>query len=100
MEIFTVSRRQNEGAFQIMSTEILEVLSHADDETTAGNYFVATYPPFSFWDAATAQHVSDLLAHPAKPGVPLGVYFHVPFCRKRCHFCYFRVYTDKNAQEI
>jgi oxygen-independent coproporphyrinogen-3 oxidase len=25
---------------------------------------------------------------------------HVPFCRKRCHFCYFRVYTDKNASEI
>jgi oxygen-independent coproporphyrinogen-3 oxidase len=24
----------------------------------------------------------------------------VPFCRKRCHFCYFRVYTDKNAQEV
>ncbi|MEI9897011.1 MAG: radical SAM protein [Chthoniobacter sp.] len=21
-------------------------------------------------------------------------------CRKRCHFCYFRVYTDKNADEI
>jgi oxygen-independent coproporphyrinogen-3 oxidase len=28
------------------------------------------------------------------------VYFHIPFCRKRCHFCYFRVYTDKNADEI
>jgi oxygen-independent coproporphyrinogen-3 oxidase len=26
-----------------------------------------------------------------------GLYFHIPFCRKRCHFCYFRVYTDKNA---
>ena len=32
--------------------------------------------------------------------VPLGLYLHVPFCRKRCHFCYFRVYTDKNAHEI
>ena len=30
----------------------------------------------------------------------MGVYFHIPFCRKRCHFCYFRVYTDKNADEI
>ncbi len=29
-----------------------------------------------------------------------GLYLHVPFCRKRCHFCYFRVYTDKNAQEV
>ena len=30
-------------------------------------------------------------------GVPLGLYLHIPFCRKRCHFCYFRVYTNKNA---
>jgi oxygen-independent coproporphyrinogen III oxidase len=28
------------------------------------------------------------------------MYLHIPFCRKRCHFCYFRVYTDKNAQEV
>jgi oxygen-independent coproporphyrinogen III oxidase len=28
------------------------------------------------------------------------VYLHIPFCRKRCHFCYFRVYTDKNAHEV
>ena len=31
---------------------------------------------------------------------PLGVYLHIPFCRKRCHFCYFKVYTDKNAAEV
>ena len=29
-----------------------------------------------------------------------GLYLHIPFCRKRCHFCYFRVYTDKNATEV
>ena len=83
-----------------MSSEILDVLEDKHDETTAGNYFVATYPPFSFWDAGTAQHVRSLIERPADPTVPLGVYFHVPFCRKRCHFCYFRVYTDKNAEEI
>ena len=33
-------------------------------------------------------------------GTPLGLYLHIPFCRKRCHFCYFRVYTDKNAEEV
>jgi oxygen-independent coproporphyrinogen-3 oxidase len=32
--------------------------------------------------------------------VPLGLYLHIPFCRKRCHFCYFRVYTDRNAREV
>jgi oxygen-independent coproporphyrinogen-3 oxidase len=85
-----------------MSHDVLEILEHdkQHDETEVGNYFVANYPPFSYWDAETAKTVRGLLDQPSKPGVPLGVYFHVPFCRKRCHFCYFRVYTDKNADEI
>lgn len=85
-----------------MSHEVIEILDHEKehDETEAGNYFVANYPPFSYWDAETAKTVRGLLDQPQKPGVPLGVYFHVPFCRKRCHFCYFRVYTDKNADDI
>ena len=85
-----------------MSHEVLEILEQEKqhDETEVGNYFVANYPPFSYWDAETAKTVRGLLDQPQKPGVPLGVYFHVPFCRKRCHFCYFRVYTDKNADEI
>ncbi len=32
--------------------------------------------------------------------MPLGLYLHIPFCRKRCKFCYFRVYTDKNASDV
>ena len=32
--------------------------------------------------------------------MPLGLYLHIPFCRKRCKFCYFRVYTDKNAGDV
>ena len=72
-----------------------------DDPTDVGSYFVATYPPFSVWsaDAVEADALPALQAAP-RPGVPLGVYLHIPFCRKRCHFCYFRVYTDKNAQEV
>ncbi len=69
-------------------------------ETTAGNYFVSNYPPFHFWDPGTARHLGELLSKPADPLTPLGVYFHIPFCRKRCHFCYFRVYTERNASEI
>jgi oxygen-independent coproporphyrinogen-3 oxidase len=69
-------------------------------ETTAGNYFVANYPPFHFWDKGTARHLEELLSQPAKLETPLGVYFHIPFCRKRCHFCYFRVYTERSAGEI
>ena len=72
-----------------------------DDPTDVGSYFVATYPPFSVWTTDAVKHdaLPALQAAP-RPGVPLGVYLHIPFCRKRCHFCYFRVYTDKNAQEV
>ncbi len=82
------------------------VLNHplqkpAEEEATeAGNYFVANYPPFSFWKPEYKTKVEDVLDRPPPRDVPLGVYFHIPFCRKRCHFCYFRVYTDKNAAEI
>jgi oxygen-independent coproporphyrinogen-3 oxidase len=74
-------------------------------ETTAGNYFVANYPPFAFWKKeAVAEFLSALDANVEtrnpKAETPLGLYTHIPFCRKRCHFCYFRVYTDKDAQQI
>ncbi|HXD73591.1 MAG TPA: coproporphyrinogen-III oxidase family protein [Vicinamibacterales bacterium] len=70
-------------------------------EPEVGSYFVATYPPFSVWTKdAVERDAMAALASPPKPGTPLGLYLHIPFCRKRCHFCYFRVYTDKNAQEI
>jgi oxygen-independent coproporphyrinogen-3 oxidase len=71
------------------------------EPTEVGSYFVATYPPFSVWstDAVERDAKPALAAAPAA-GVPLGLYVHIPFCRKRCHFCYFRVYTDKNAQEV
>jgi len=71
------------------------------DPTEVGSYFVATYPPFSAWSTgAVAADGRPALETPPDPGVPLGLYLHIPFCRKRCHFCYFRVYTDKNAQEV
>jgi len=70
------------------------------EQTEVGNYFVANYPPFSFWKPEYKSDVEEVLEGPAPSDVPLGVYFHIPFCRKRCHFCYFRVYTDKNAAEI
>jgi len=85
-----------------MNTEIFDLLLADGDETHAGNYFVANYPPFSFWqkDEATVAKVREILQQPAPADNALGIYFHIPFCRKRCHFCYFRVYTDKNADEI
>lgn len=69
-------------------------------ETTAGNYFVANYPPFAFWKQEAIEDFKAALDRAPAAGVPLGLYTHIPFCRKRCHFCYFRVYTDKNADDI
>ncbi len=70
-------------------------------EPEVGSYFVANYPPFSVWtEAAVETDAKPALQAPPSPTVPLGLYLHIPFCRKRCHFCYFRVYTDKNAQEV
>ncbi len=82
------------------TAEIFDRLLADGDETTAGNYFVANYPPFSFWQPQLAGRVREVIQTPPPAGTPLGVYFHIPFCRKRCHFCYFRVYTDKNADDI
>ena len=70
------------------------------EETKVGNYFVSNYPPFSFWNEQDVPCVESMLNSPSPGLAPLGIYYHVPFCRKRCHFCYFRVYTDKNSSDV
>jgi len=70
------------------------------DATEAGNYFVSNYPPFSFWRPEFRDQALAALDKAPNPDTPLGLYLHIPFCRKRCHFCYFKVYTDKNSGEI
>ena len=72
----------------------------APAETEVGSYFVANYPPFSVWTPDAVGEAALPALHAAPAQVPLGLYLHIPFCRKRCHFCYFRVYTEKNAQEV
>ena len=68
-------------------------------ETEAGSVFVSNYPPYSFW---SEDKISEALAALNSPPLEntLGLYLHIPFCRKRCKFCYFRIYTDKNASQI
>ncbi len=72
----------------------------AEEATGAGNYFISNYPQYSFWKPEYVPDALAVLQREAPADLPLGIYFHIPFCRKRCHFCYFRVYTDKNAAEI
>ena len=69
------------------------------DATEPGGYFVANYPPFDRWTAAALPAVEAAFAAPPGPE-PLGLYVHIPYCRKRCKFCYFRVYTDVTAADV
>src|SRR5881392_841198 len=76
-----------------------------EKQTTVGNYFVSNYPPFSFWKPEFVPEVYAAMERPPstinhQPSTTLGLYVHIPFCRKRCHFCYFKVYTDKDSSEI
>ena len=70
------------------------------DQTDVGSYFVANYPPFSLWSKDAVETDARPALASVAADVPLGLYLHIPFCRKRCHFCYFRVYTGKNASEV
>ncbi len=83
-------------------------------KTEVGSYFIANYPPFSQWSVEGLEDVRAAMSLPpckssldasgkatgSNETPPLGLYLHIPFCRKRCKFCYFRVYTDKNSHEV
>jgi oxygen-independent coproporphyrinogen-3 oxidase len=74
-------------------------MSTTSKRTEVGSYFISNYPPFSAWSAEELPAVRAAMNAP--PGdVPLGLYLHIPFCRKRCKFCYFKVFTDKNSAEV
>lgn len=68
-------------------------------KTEVGSYFISNYPPFSQWNVESLPEIEAALHAPPRQ-TPLGLYLHIPFCRKRCKFCYFRVYTDKNSHDV
>ena len=69
-------------------------------DTDIGSVFVSNYPPFSFWVPGQLAAYDTAINAAPTDGSALGMYLHIPFCRKRCKFCYFRVYTDKNSDEV
>lgn len=75
-------------------------MSTSSSKTEVGSYFISNYPPYSQWNKESVPAIEDVMSSPAKPGVPLGLYLHIPYCRKRCKFCYFKVFTNVNAEEI
>ncbi len=69
-------------------------------KTEVGSYFISNYPPYSQWNRDSLPAINAAMDAPPHEATPLGLYLHIPYCRKRCKFCYFKVFTDVNAQEI
>ena len=85
---------------EVRPTRLRQVLDAGEDEN--GYQFLAM-EFFAGEDLEKVkQVVLDTLGSPLEADLPpeMGLYIHIPFCRKRCKFCYFRVYTDKNAAQI
>jgi oxygen-independent coproporphyrinogen III oxidase len=73
--------------------------SATETKTEVGSYFISNYPPFSQWSREGLDEVQQAMQQPPDE-VPLGLYLHIPFCRKRCKFCYFKVFTDNRPSDI
>ncbi len=71
-----------------------------EKKTEVGSYFISNYPPYSRWNAESIAEVEQALHQPPQVTTPLGLYLHIPFCRKRCKFCYFKVFTDVKAEDV
>ena len=82
------------------SMQIKNEVNGLSSNTQPGNYFVSNYPPFDTWSTETNPLYLAKLESSSQIEAPFGIYFHIPFCRKRCNFCYFKVYTDKDSGEI
>jgi len=54
--------------------------------------FLASYPPFETLQAGDTQDVWQ--------NRRLAVYAHLPYCRKRCTFCFYKVYTNQAAKPM
>ncbi len=79
-------------------------MSTQSTKTEVGSYFISNYPPYSQWNEGALPEITSALASPPSlthgAPTPLGLYLHIPFCRKRCKFCYFKVFTNVNADQI
>lgn len=70
-----------------------------DEQPLVGECFVATYPPFEAWKAEHNPALPAVLRHPV-PDAPVALYVHVPFCQKKCDYCYFLSFVGQPGHVI
>lgn len=73
--------------------------SPKESQPEIGNYFVAAYPPFSVWEPQQSRAFLETLEQPAHVG-PIGIYVHLPFCQKKCDYCYYLSYAGQTLGTI
>ncbi len=54
--------------------------------------FVTNYPHFRYWKKPA---IDDLLSKP-----PLNIYLHIPFCLRKCAYCYYKTENYKNPAQL
>jgi oxygen-independent coproporphyrinogen-3 oxidase len=69
------------------------------EEPLVGNYFVAAYPPFSSWLPSQNEAVEEALQG-SVVDEPLGIYVHIPFCHKKCDYCYYLSYVGASYDAV
>ncbi len=75
--------------------------SAPEAEPPDGNYFVSAYPPFSAWTGDQVEAARRVLnTPPSARDVPLGLYIHLPFCVKRCTYCYYLSFADRTRKDM